>query len=77
MMSEKHVKDIVDTVEQSDVYVAAMKDVPEAEKANVKATLEHFAELLSPVVAALESLEASEEVTSAVRERLAEKLRGG
>ena len=76
-MSEKHVKDIVATVEQNEVYVEAMKGVSEGERANVKATLEGFAKLLSPMVEAVEQLEASEEVIQAVRARLAEKLRGG
>lgn len=77
MMSEKHVKDIVDTVEQSEVFAETMKSVPDDQKANVKATLEGFAKLLSPMVEAVEQLELSEEVARAVRERLAEKLRGG
>lgn len=77
MMSEKHTKGIVNAVEQSDVYAAALAAIPDAEKANVKATVEGFAELVSPIIDALEQLEQSEEIAQAVRERLAEKLRDG
>lgn len=76
-MSEKHTKSIVDAVEQSDVYVKAMSSVPDDEKPSVQATLQDFAELLGPVFEALEQLEQDDEVAKAVRERLAEKLRGG
>lgn len=76
-MSDKHVKGIVDAVEQSEIYSEAMKSVPEGEKAHVKTTVEGFAKLLGPMVEAVEQLEASEEVVKAVRARLAEKLRGG
>ncbi len=75
-MSEKHVKSIVETVEQNEVYTETMKAIPDKEKANVKATLDDFAKLLSPMVEALEQLEASEEIAHEVRARLAEKLRG-
>ena len=75
-MDEKHVKGILDAVEQSDVYVDAISAVPDDEKANVKATVEGFANMLAPVIEALEQLEQSEEVAQAVRARLAEKLRG-
>ncbi len=75
-MSEKYAKGIVETVEQNEVYVETMKAIPDKEKANVKATLDGFAKLLSPMVEALEQLETSEEVAKEVRARLAEKLRG-
>ncbi len=76
-MSEKHEKGIVDAVEQSEIYVKAIESAPEKDKANVKATLEGFAKLLGPMVEAVEKLEGSEEVARLVRERLAEKMRGG
>jgi len=75
-MSEKHAKDIVNAVEQTDVYIKALEAASEKEKTNVKATLEDFAKLLSPIVETVEMLETSEEVIKAVRERLAEKLGG-
>lgn len=75
-MAEKHVKDILSAVEQSDVYTDAIAAVPDDEKANVKATVVGFATMLGPVIEALEKLEQSEEVAQAVRARLAEKLRG-
>jgi hypothetical protein len=74
-MSEKHVKGILDAVEQSDVYTDALAAVPDDEKVNVKATVEGFATMLAPVIEALEKLEQSEEIAQAVRVRLAEKLR--
>lgn len=76
-MSEKHEKGIVDSVEQSEIYTKAMESTSEKDKANVKATLEGFAKLLGPMVEIVEKLEESEEVARLVRERLAEKMRGG
>jgi hypothetical protein len=74
-MADKHVKGIINAVEQSDVYADALAAVPADEQANVKATVEGFATMLGPVIEALEKLEQSEEVAQAVRARLAEKLR--
>lgn len=76
-MSEKHEKGIVDSVEQDELYVKAIKATPEKDKASVKATLDGFAKMLGPMVEAVEKLEGSEEVARLVRERLAEKLRDG
>lgn len=76
MMSDKHTKDIVDAVEQNEVYLKTVSAISDDEKENVKATLEGFAKLLSPVVQALDELENSDEIAQAVRARLAEKLGG-
>lgn len=76
-MADKHVKGIIEAVEQSDVYSDTLAAVPEKDQENVKATLQGFAIMLGPMIEALEKLEQSDEVAQAVRARLAEKPRGG
>lgn len=76
-MSDKHAKGIVDAVEQSEVYAKALQAVDDKEKPSVKATVEGFAKVLSPMIEALEQLELDEEAAAAVRKRLAEKLGAG
>lgn len=76
-MSEKHVNDIVAAVEANEAYASTIRQVPDDQKESVKATLAGFAKLVAPMVEALEAVEGSEEVAQALRERLAEKLRGG
>ncbi len=75
-MSDKHAKDIVEAVEGNEAYAETLAKVPADQQASVKATLEGFARVIAPMVEALEQLERSEEVAQALRERLAEKLRG-
>ena len=76
MSESKHAKGIVDSVKQSDTYAGAIADLTEDERLSVEASVEGFAEMLAPIIGALDELEQSEEVMAAVRARLSEKLRG-
>ena len=76
MSKSKHAQGIVDSVKQSEAYVIAVADLPEADRLSVEASVEGFAEMLAPIIGAPDELEQSEEVMAAVRARLSEKLRG-
>ncbi len=76
-MSDNHAKDIVEAVEASDVYTLAIGSVPDDQKASVKATLDEFANVLAPMIKAVEQLGSSDDVADAFRQLLSEKLRGG
>ena len=75
MSDNKHTKDIVDAVKQDDMYTKAVAELPKTDRDAVEATVESFATLLGPLIAALDGLEQSDEVMAAVRVRLAEKMR--
>jgi len=76
-MSDEHAKGIVDAVKQNDAYVGAIADLSDDERQTVEASVQGFAEMLAPIIGALDELEQSEDVMAAVRARLSEKLRGG
>jgi hypothetical protein len=77
MMSDKLVKDLVDSVHLDETYKLASAKLKPEEKESLEAGVREMAELMAPFLRVVEALSQDDEALALAKAKLSEKPSGG